>query len=354
MFYHIAMHFKDSVALCNVMHYVSFRVIAALLTSLGLSLIFGQTFIDFSKKRFQNKARPFTPQNHQLKGSTPTMGGLFILAITFFNLLLWCDWSKPELWLFVMILLGFGSIGFLDDVYKIWYRNGISARQKFGLQVLIATIVSVTWIYFKEPSDELCIPFFKDFHPHLGYLFIPWLVFVIVAMSNAVNLTDGLDGLAIGTLLSNFAVFSMVAYLAGHQTFAAYLHIPFTSSAEVSIVGAIFIGASLGFLWFNAHPAQIFMGDVGSLSLGAALALMAIVSKQELLLPIAGGLFVFEVLSVIGQYVSIKCYGKKLFKMAPVHHHFELLGWQEPKITVRFNIISIVLCLLALITFKLR
>lgn len=200
----------------------------------------------------------------------------------------------------------------------------------------------------------ICVPLFKCFNPELGYWLVPWLVFIIVAMSNAVNLTDGLDGLAIGTLLSNFSVFSIVGYLAGHYAFASYLHIPFTGTAEVAIVGGVLIGASLGFLWFNAHPAQIFMGDVGSLSLGAALALMAIVSKQELLLPIAGGLFVFEVLSVLGQYASLKFYGKRLFKMAPVHHHFELLGWQEPKITVRFNIISIVLCLLALITLKIR
>lgn len=354
MFYHLALRLQDYFSICNVVHYVSFRAIAALLTSLFLSLIFGQKFIDFSRKTFRSSARPFTPENHQLKGSTPVMGGLFILTIVLLNLFLWCDWTKPEMWLFAMVLLGFGAIGFVDDLCKIWYKKGISARQKFCLQIFVATLVIIAWVYFKEPCDTICVPFFKNFNPHLGWLFIPWLVFVIVAMSNAVNLTDGLDGLAIGVLLSNFSVFSMIGYLAGHQLLAMYLNIPFTGTAEVAIVGAILIGASLGFLWFNAHPAQIFMGDVGSLSLGAALAFMAIVSRQELLLPIAGGLFVFEVLSVIGQYVSIKCYGKKLFKMAPVHHHFELLGWQEPKITVRFNIVSIVLCLFALITLKMR
>lgn len=354
MLYHIAVAFRDSSALCNVMHYVSFRMIAGLLTSFFFSLLFGQKFIDFSKKNFQNKARPFTPENHQSKGSTPTMGGGLIIAMVLINMLLWCDVTKPEIWLFVIVLLGFGAIGLWDDISKVWYRSGISARYKFSLQVLVALIVATAWVYFKEPSDALCIPFVKDWSPHLGYLFIPWLVFIIVAMSNAVNLTDGLDGLAIGSLLSNFAVFSIVAYLAGHYMFAYYLQIPFADGAEVAIIGGILIGASLGFLWFNAHPAQIFMGDVGSLSLGAALALMAIVSKQELLLPIAGGLFVFEVVSVIGQYISIKCYGKKLFKMAPVHHHFELLGWKEPKITVRFNIISVILCLCALITLKIR
>lgn len=354
MFYHLALKLQSCFSICKVVHYVSFRAIAALLTSLFLSLIFGQKFIDFSRKTFRSSVRPFTPESHQLKGNTPVMGGLFIFMIVFLNLLLWCDWSKPELWLFVVVLFFFGAIGFVDDLCKIWYKKGISARQKFGLQILAAIAVVVAWIYFKEPSDIICLPFFKDVNIHLGLLFIPWLVFVIVAMSNAVNLTDGLDGLAIGVLISNFSVFSIVGYLAGHQGLSAYLNIPFAGTAEVAIVGAILIGSSLGFLWFNTHPAQIFMGDVGSLSLGAALAFMAIVSRQELLLPIAGGLFVFEVLSVIGQYVSIKYCGKKLFKMAPVHHHFELLGWQEPKVTVRFNIISIIFCLLALITLKMR
>lgn len=354
MFYHLALALQGYFSICNVVHYVSFRAIAGLLTSLFLSLIFGQKFIDFSRKTFRSSARPFAPESHQLKGNTPVMGGLFVLAVVILNVLLWCDWTKPEMWLFVLALLSFGSIGFIDDLYKVWYKKGISARQKFGLQLLAAFIVVVAWIYFKEPCDTVCVPVFKNFNPHLGWFFVPWLVFIMVAMSNAVNLTDGLDGLAIGVLLSNFSVFSVISYLAGHQILATYLNIPFTGTAEVSIIGAILIGASLGFLWFNAHPAQIFMGDVGSLSLGAALAFMAIVSRQELLLPIAGGLFVFEVFSVIGQYISIKYYGKKLFKMAPVHHHFELLGWQEPKITVRFNIISIVLCLLALITIKLR
>ena len=354
MFYHLALQFQDHFSLCNVIHYVSFRAIAALLTSLFLSLIFGQKFINFSRTIFQSNVRPFTPASHQLKNNTPVMGGLFILMIVLLNLFLWCDWTKPELWLFVMILIGFGTIGFVDDLYKIWHKNGITARQKFALQVVTATAVVLCWIYLKNPSDTICVPFFKSFSPHLGIFFIPWLVFIIVAMCNAVNLTDGLDGLAIGVLLSNFSVFSIIDYLAGHQTLASYLNIPFTATAEVTIIGAILIGSSLGFLWFNAHPAQIFMGDVGSLSLGAALAFMAIISRQELLLPIAGGLFVLEVLSVIGQYISIKYCGKKLFKMAPVHHHFELLGWQEPKITVRFNIISIVLCLLALMTLKIR
>lgn len=354
MLYHLALSLQEHVSAFNVVHYVSFRAIVGLLTSLFISLLFGQRYIDFSKKAFQNRARPFTPANHQMKGSTPTMGGCFILLVVVSNLLLWCDWFKPELWLFALVLTGFGAIGFLDDLYKIWYKNGLYPRQKFTLQLLIAFVVVMSWIWVKNPSQVICVPFFKHMDMDLGYFFVPWLVFIIVAMSNAVNLTDGLDGLAIGILLSNFSIFSIIAYLSGHYAFASYLHIPFTASAEVAIVGGVLIGASLGFLWFNAHPAQIFMGDVGSLSLGAALALMAITSKQELLLPLAGGLFVFEVLSVIGQYASLRLYGKRLFKMAPVHHHFELMGWQEPKITIRFNIISIVLCLLTLIALKVR
>ena len=355
MLYHLALQLQEHFIAFNVVHYVSFRAIAASLTSLVLSLLFGQKFIEFSRNTFKNNdVRPFTPESHKLKKNTPIMGGCFILMIVLLNILLWCDWSKPELWLFVLILTGFGTIGFIDDLCKIKYKKGISARQKFIAQVFLALFVTITWIYLKNPTDSICIPFFKNFSPHLGLFFIPWIVFIIVAMSNAVNLTDGLDGLATETLLSNISVFSIVGYLAGHQLFATYLNIPFTDSAEITIVGGALFGALLGFLWFNAHPAQIFMGDVGSLPLGAALALMAIISKQELLLPIAGGLFVFEVLSVIGQYASIKFFGKKLFKMAPVHHHFELLGWKEPKITVRLNIVSIVLCLLTLITLKIR
>ena len=354
MFYHLAVYLQSYLPHCNVFHYVSVRAILSLLSSLFFSLIFGQKFIDFSRRLFRSTVRPFTPESHKLKNGTPSMGGGLILLIVIFNLFLWCDWSKPELWLFVLILIGFGGIGLMDDLYKIWYKNGLNPRQKFSLQIVTALVVVASWIYLKNPSCEIYVPFLKDFHPDIGYFIIPWLVFVIVAMSNAVNLTDGLDGLAVGTLLSNFSVFSIVAYLAGHAYFASYLNIPFTGTAEVSILGASLIGACLGFLWFNSHPAQIFMGDVGSLSLGAALALMGIVTKQELLLPIAGGLFVFEVLSVIGQYASLKYRGKRLFKMAPIHHHFELLGWEEPKITVRFTIISIVLSLLALVALKLR
>ena len=218
----------------------------------------------------------------------------------------------------------------------------------------MAAIVVFCLVFFTPFSTELVFPFFKHCRPALGLFFIPWAIFILVACSNAVNLTDGLDGLAIGSLLPNFAIFALICYLAGHWGLAHYLQIPFAGTAEIAIMGAILIGSSLGFLWYNAYPAQIFMGDVGSLALGAGLALMAIMAKQELLLPISGGLFMLETVSVIAQVLFVRFRGKRLFKMAPIHHHFELLGWPESRITTRFGIISLVLCLLALITLKLR
>lgn len=338
----------------HVIEYISVRVVGSMLTSLFFSLLFGDRFIELSKRFFASKVRPFTPESHKKKNNIPTMGGIFILLVVLLTMLLWSDLTKFDVLLFMVTLVGYGAIGFIDDWYKIKHNSGLYSKTKFRLQVGVGLMIALAMFYAHRPTTELWFPFFKHVHPDLGLLFIPWVVFLLVGVSNAVNLTDGLDGLAIGALISNFSVFSIVAYLAGHFAFAHYLQIPFAASSEVAVIGGILVGASLGFLWFNAHPAQIFMGDVGSLSLGAALALMAIVSKQELILPISGGLFVFETLSVMAQYASWKLYKKRLFKMAPIHHHFELLGWNEAKITVRFNIISVVLCLLALITLKMR
>lgn len=354
MIYHLAHLLQEKYSWLNLIHYISFRSIAALISALGMSLFFGDRFISLSKRLFKAKARPFTPASHREKDDIPTMGGLFILAIVVVNMLMWCNWDKQEMWIFVLVLSGFGSIGLIDDLYKIWYKQGIKARTKFAFQFVVSVVVAMSWYIVKQPNPTVCLPFFKSFTPYLGVFLIPWAVFILIGTSNAVNLTDGLDGLAIGTLISNFTVFSLVGYLAGHRTFAEYLQIPFAGTSEIAVIGAILIGASLGFLWFNAHPAQIFMGDVGSLALGGALAMMAIMPRQELLLVIAGGMFVVEAVSVITQLSSWRLYRKKLFKMAPIHHHFELLGWKEPKITVRFNIISVVLCLLALVTLKIR
>jgi phospho-N-acetylmuramoyl-pentapeptide-transferase len=345
---------QGSIAYISVTHYISVRVFGSMFTAFLLSLIFGNAFIALSKRLFATKARPFTPESHKKKVNIPTMGGVFILTIVISTIFLWCDLTKVDVWLFIMTLVGFGSIGLLDDWYKIKSATGLYSKTKFMLQILIAAMIALAIVFLKNPSTQLWFPFFKNIHPSLGLLFVPWVIFLLVGVSNAVNLTDGLDGLAIGALITNFSVFSIIAYLAGHFAFAHYLHIPFAASSEIAVIGSILVGASIGFLWFNAHPAQIFMGDVGSLSLGAALALMAILSKHELLLPISGGLFVFETLSVMAQYASLKLYKKRLFKMAPIHHHFELLGWNEAKITVRFNIISFMLCLLALITLKIR
>jgi len=354
MLYHIANILKSYLSILNVVHYVSFRAMAALLTALGFSLLCGNWFITKVCILFASKARPLVPESHKIKNNLPTMGGIFIITIIVITSLLWSDLSNPLVWVFLFTLLGFGTIGLWDDWYKIRYNIGISATHKFALQWLIAFIIIVLWIYGAGGTTTISFPFFKNFNPNLGFLFVPWTMFVIVAFSNAVNLTDGLDGLAIGSLIPNFATFSLICYLAGHAKLADYLHIPFSGSAEIAVLGATLVGASLGFLWYNTYPAQIFMGDVGSLALGACLALMGIMAKQELLLALAGGLFVLETLSVIIQVFSYKILGRRVFKMAPLHHHFELLGWQESKITVRFFIISLILCLLALITLKIR
>jgi phospho-N-acetylmuramoyl-pentapeptide-transferase len=354
LIYLLSTYLKKSIKFFNIFSYVSVRSIFALLTSIILAFILGEWFVKKFQNKFQSKVREDTPQKHQKKNSTPTMGGLLVLLVFFINTLLWNNLSKINVWIFTLCLAGFGLIGFLDDWSKICKDIGIKAKLKFNLQITFATVIMVLWYFLAKPNTELCIPFFKNFTPVLGWLVIPWGVFVIVSLSNAVNLTDGLDGLATGPLISNFSAFSIIAYLAGHKFFADYLYIPFANSSELAIIGATLIGTLIVFLWYNTYPAQIFMGDVGSLALGAGLALMAIMARQELLLLIAGGLFVFETLSVVIQVLYFKKTGKRIFKMAPIHHHYELLGWSEPKITIRFWIISLILSILALLTLKIR
>ena len=354
MFYHLSLSLKQCISCFNVIHYVSFRAIAALLSSLGFSLLFGKWFISKSKILFRSKSREFTPESHRKKDNMPTMGGIFILTVVTVSSLLWCDLCNPRVWIFLFGIISFGALGFWDDWSKIRQGKGISVRAKFISQWMIAFFIAMALVFFNVIPTTIVFPFFKNLQPDVGWVFIPWAMFVLVGCSNAVNLTDGLDGLAIGSLLPNFATFSVIGYLAGHFKIAAYLCIPFVMSAELTVIGAIMVGASLGFLWYNTYPAQIFMGDVGSLALGAGLAMMALMAKQELLLLIAGGLFVIETVSVIVQVVSFRLWGRRIFKMAPLHHHFELKGWQEAKIVTRFGIISFVLCLLALITLKLR
>lgn len=354
MFYHLAMKFKESYGFLNLFHYVSVRAIAALLSSLLCGSLLGNWFIRASQRNFRSKVRDWTPESHAKKNDTPTMGGLFILMIFFINMLLWNNLEKIEVWLFAACLALYGAIGFLDDWRKICREQGISARAKFGLQAAAGALLMLIWYFYGNADARLCVPFFKDLNPYLGLVLIPWGIFIMIGTSNAVNLTDGLDGLAAGPLMFNFSAFSIISYLAGHKLFAAYLNIPFTQTSELTICGASLIGGLLSFLWYNTYPAQIFMGDVGSLALGAALAFMALMTRQELLLLIAGGIFVAETLSVMIQVFSYKMWKKRVFKMAPIHHHFELLGWNEAKITVRFWIISMVLSLIALLILKVR
>ncbi len=354
MLYHLANYLTPYWSVLNVVHYVSFRVLAGLLSTLGLSFCFGGLFIRISNRFFRSRIRERVPERHKQKGNLPTMGGIFILSMVAINVLLWCNLTKPIVWLMLFVMLGFGGIGAWDDWVKIRSNKGISAKRKFGLQIMVAIVVVWLWLWLTGTVHTVTIPFFKALQPNLGWFFFPWAVFIIIGSSNAVNLTDGLDGLAIGSLMPNFIVFSVLAYLAGNIQWANYLHIPFAGTAEMAIMGSILVGASIGFLWYNAYPAQIFMGDVGSLALGAGLAFMALSCKQEVLLALSGGVFVAETISVILQVLSFRLRGKRIFRMAPMHHHFELIGWQEAKITVRFAIISLILCLLALITIKIR
>jgi len=352
--YHATLYLKQFCRHLDVFHYVSVRAICSLIGALVFSFAFGDRFVSASRTFFRTKTRPLVPECHLSKGDMPTMGGIFIIATVVVNTLLWADLSKPLPWLLMLCLVSFGTIGGWDDWCKISRKRGIAARTKLLLQIITAFAILGLWLWATDTPTTITIPFLKHMHVDLGILFVLWAVFVLVGASNAVNLTDGLDGLAIGSLIPNFVTFSLIAYAAGHWGIASYLHIPFAGTAEVAILGTTLVGASLGFLWYNAYPAQIFMGDIGSLALGATLALMALMAKQELLLSVAGGLFVFETITVIMQVLYFKLTGKRIFKMAPIHHHFELLGWPESKITARFGIITIVLCLLALMTLKLR
>lgn len=354
MIYHFSFYLKHYWPLFNLFHYVSVRSIGGLLCSFGMFLLFGNIFLNLAQQFFRSKAREWTPESHKIKDNMPTMGGIFIIAIATINTLLWADLSQPYIGIFLFCMTSFGAIGLSDDWNKVHYGKGISAKTKLLLQLVAASISVITLVFCTPFSTKLIFPFIKHWQPDIGLFFIPWAICVIVGCSNAVNLTDGLDGLAIGSLLPNFATFSLICYLSGHAGIAHYLAIPFAGSAEITIIGSILLGTSLGFLWYNTYPAQIFMGDVGSLSLGAALAMMTLMAKQELLLPIAGGLFVIETISVIAQVASVRYRKKRIFKMAPIHHHFELMGWPESTITARFGIVSLLLCLLAIITVKIR
>ncbi len=361
MLYWFLAQFQSQLSFLNVFRYITFRSGMAALTAFLVVIFLGKPFIAWVKKRQYGQAvRDDGPQSHLKKQGTPTMGGLLIVLGLSVGTLLWADLSNPYIWLTLTITWAYAAIGLADDWQKVTKKNskGMASRWKLRLQVFFALFVA--WgIYAVQrgtPLDgALYFPFFKNFTLDLGPWYVAFAVFVIVGTSNAVNLTDGLDGLAIGPSIICAGVFFILTYLGGNIVFAEYLQIPAVpKSGELGVFCASLIASGVAFLWFNSYPAQIFMGDVGSLSLGGALGALAVASKNEFLLAIMGGVFVLETLSVIAQVVSFKLRGKRIFKMAPIHHHFELLGWPEPKVIVRFWIVSFILGILALSTLKLR
>jgi len=358
MLYHLLYPLHTDFAAFNVFRYITFRTIYAILTALTISFLFGPPIIRLLQRhQIGQQIREEGPKSHQRKAGTPTMGGLLMVASLLIATLLWADLLNGYVWLAVMTVLGFGAIGFADDYLKFIRRRseGLKPRYKFGLQISMALLVAWILRTFMHFPMTLNLPFFKEVQPNLGAWYLLFILLVVVGASNAVNLTDGLDGLAIGPLAVTTVTFTIVTYVVGNKKFADYLLIPYVEGAgELAIFCGAMLGACIGFLWYNTYPASVFMGDVGSLPLGGALGAVAVMTKQEFLLVLVGGIFVVEALSVIFQVASYKSRGKRIFLMAPLHHHFELKGWAEPQIVVRFWIIAVVLALLSLSTLKLR
>ncbi|MBA4749290.1 MAG: phospho-N-acetylmuramoyl-pentapeptide-transferase [Alphaproteobacteria bacterium] len=353
--------FADA-SLANLFRYLTFRTIGALLTALVLSFMLGPVFIRWlkSKQRQGQPIRDDGPESHLVtKQGTPTMGGLLILSVLTLSVLLWGNLESHTLWIVLLVTLGFGALGAMDDIVKLmkFSSKGLSARGKFLGQLAVSGVASSLILYWL-PSDSathLMFPFFKNLFLDLGWFFVPFSMVVMVGASNAVNLTDGLDGLAIGPIMVVAGCFLIISYLVGNHVFATYLHIPYVAgSGELAVFCGALVGASLGFLWYNAPPAMVFMGDTGSLALGGALGSISVMTKHELVLLITGGLFVMETVSVIIQVMHFKRTGRRVFLMAPIHHHFEKKGWSEPTVVIRFWIIAIVLGLIGLSTLKLR
>jgi phospho-N-acetylmuramoyl-pentapeptide-transferase len=354
--------FAEAVPLFNVFRYITFRTGGAVVTAMLFVFLFGPMIIRSLRVR-QGGGQPIRedgPQGHLLtKKGTPTMGGLMILAGLIFATLLWADLSSPLVWCVLAVTIGFGAIGFYDDYLKVTKQShaGLSGKARLAIEATIAgaAVFVIAQVSTPELANQLTFPFFKDLLLNLGWFFILFGAVVIVGSGNAVNLTDGLDGLAIVPVMIAAATFGLIAYLAGNAIFSDYLQIHFTpGTGELAVLCGAVIGASLGFLWFNAPPAQIFMGDTGSLALGGLLGTVAVATKHEIVLAIVGGLFVLEAMSVIIQVTSFKLTGKRVFRMAPIHHHFEQLGWTEPQVVIRFWIIAFVLALAGLSTLKLR
>lgn len=344
----------------NVFRYITFRTALAVLTAMLITFILGPKVIKrLSRFSVTQQVRDDGPQTHLGKTGTPTMGGVLIIISILVTVLLWGDLTNKYILMMIFSLVGFGTIGFIDDYLKVVKRNskGLRGCYKFGAQVLLALAISM-FIYMnpKDPyNDVLSIPFFKKWLFDLGWFYVPFSIVVIVGSSNAVNLTDGIDGLAVGLVGISVLATGILVYISGNFKFSQYLQVLYIpGTGELTVFCGAILGASLGFLWYNSYPADVFMGDVGSLSLGGVLGTLAVITKQEIVLAVVGGIFVIETISVVFQVASFKLTGKRMFRMAPIHHHFELKGWPEPKVIVRFWIVGIMLALLSLATLKLR
>jgi phospho-N-acetylmuramoyl-pentapeptide-transferase len=355
--YHLLYPLAEQFSVFNVVRYITFRTAAATLTALFITFLVGPWLIRrLAALRVGQPIRDIGP-DHKQKEGTPTMGGLLILLALIVSVLLWSELDNRFVWIVLGLTASYGLLGFIDDYKKVREGSsaGVSARTKLLWQTILALAVAVA-IYTDPAFDkELAVPFFKNFTPNIGWFYVPLAAFIIVAASNGVNLTDGLDGLAIGPVMISAATFLLLSYAAGHSVISDYLAIKYVPGAgQLAIICGALVGGGLGFLWFNASPAELFMGDVGALALGGALGTIAVLIRQEILLAVVGGIFVMETVSVIIQVTSFKLTGKRVFLMAPIHHHYEQLGWPEQKIVVRFWIVSIILGLVALSSLKLR
>ena len=360
MLYHLLYPLRDAFSGFNVFRYITFRSAGAVLTALIVSFLLGPSMIAWLRRlKVGQQVRGDGPQTHLTKQGTPTMGGLLIIASLATSVLLWSDLTNKYVWVVLFATLAFGGIGFWDDYLKVVKKHstGLRAFQKFGLQIAASLAIGIFLYKFSGDHEAtfLSVPFMKSLLLDLGWFYVPFVAVVIVGSSNAVNLTDGLDGLAIGLVGIAATANAVIVYLGGNKIIADYLKILYIpGSGELVIFCGAMLGASLGFLWYNAHPAEVFMGDVGSLSLGGALGTLAVVTKHELILVVVGGIFVAETLSVILQVASYKLTGKRVFRMAPIHHHFEQIGWPESKVITRFWIIGIILALMSIGSLKLR
>jgi len=360
MLYHLLYPLHNMFSGFNVFKYITFRSSGAALTALIVSFVLGPSMIAWLRKlKVGQHVRDDGPQTHLTKQGTPTMGGLLIIAALASSVLLWSDLSNRYVWVVLFATFAFGGIGYWDDYLKVVKKRstGLRAREKFGLQIAASFLIGLFLYYFSgDPNAaHLTVPFMKTMIIDLGWFYIPFTVVVMVGSSNAVNLTDGLDGLATGLVGIAAIANSVIVYIGGNKVIAEYLKIQYIpGSGELTVFCGALLGASLGFLWYNAHPAEVFMGDTGSLSLGGALGALALVTKHELILIIVGGIFVMETISVMLQVASYKLTGKRIFKMAPIHHHFEQIGWPESKVIVRFWIVGIILALVSLGSMKLR